>query len=457
MKIAFRNSRIIITLIILFSGNVLSQSYHPDTLRSQIVKETNDTVKINLMIRYLFRYSTVNDIRMWLQEIVELSRINNYRPGLIYINYADGLTLSNMGKYDEAIDVTKRAIDGLDSLGIIQPAEYPLSKIRTRFDFAGKQEDKFRYYSDKLVYYKKFGPIENTSHCLFGIAGYYHYLADYDKAIEYYLRANEVYKTFDSLGCAIVLGGIGNAYLQWGNLEKAEVYLKAGLNESIKFYSRGYITFCYESLSDLYFLKGDYKHALKCCFDLKNLYPDNSPEYRAINLVQISAIYLQMNLPDSAEFYINAAEKIGQTNPVTLVAPYGNLEIDYTFYKYYLATGNKKEAQKRLEAALQKAQSRKYLPLVLKYTNELHIYLLKKGDSLQSIPYLLQYHAIQDSLNEMNTRARIATFEIEQQAKEKENKIEQLVTQKTTQRNYYLIGSALIITDRNWYTQPSEI
>ena len=196
---------------------------------------------------------------MWLNEIVELSRKNNYRPGLIYINYADGLTLSNMGKYDEAIDVTKRVIDGLDSLGIIQPAEYPLSKIRTRFDFAGKQEDKFRYYSDKLVYYKKYGPIENTSNCLYGIAGYYLYLADYDKAIEYYMRAMEVYQTFDSLGCAIVLAEIGNAYLQWGNLEKAEVYMKAGLNKSIKLYNRPYITFSYENLSDLYFIKRDYK------------------------------------------------------------------------------------------------------------------------------------------------------------------------------------------------------
>ncbi len=125
--------------------------------------------------------------------------------------------------------------------------------------------------------------------------------------------------------------------------------------------------------------------ALKCCFDLKNRYPANSPQYRAINLVKISAIYLQQNVLDSAEFYLNSAEKIGQIDSVTLVSPYGNLEIDYTFYKYYLAKGNINEAQKRLEAALQKAQTSKYLPLVLKYTNELHIYLLKQGDSLQSL------------------------------------------------------------------------
>jgi LytS/YehU family sensor histidine kinase len=45
----------------------------------------------------------------------------------------------------------------------------------------------------------------------------------------------------------------------------------------------------------------------------------------------------------------------------------------------------------------------------------------------------------------MNTQARIASFEIEQQQKQKETEIEQLKVQKTTQRNYYLIAGALLL------------
>jgi LytS/YehU family sensor histidine kinase len=81
----------------------------------------------------------------------------------------------------------------------------------------------------------------------------------------------------------------------------------------------------------------------------------------------------------------------------------------------------------------------------LKYTNELSSFLLKKGDSLRALRYLLQYHVLQDSVNKMNTKARIATFEIEQQQQQKENEIEQLQVQKTKQRNYYLIGGALLL------------
>ena len=154
---------------------------------------------------------------------------------------------------------------------------------------------------------------------------------------------------------------------------------------------------------------------------------------------------MDLNILDSTKLYLNAAEKIMGQKPLILVAPYGNPEIDYTFFKYYMLTGNEKGAQKNLEAALLQAQSCRYVPLVLKYTNELHLFLLKKGDSLQALRYLLQYHAIQDSLNITNTRARIASFEIEQQQQQRENEIEQLKTQKNLQRNNYLFAGAILI------------
>ena len=84
------------------------------------------------------------------------------------------------------------------------------------------------------------------------------------------------------------------------------------------------------------------------------------------------------------------------------------------------------------------------MPLVLKYTNELHTCMLKTGDSLQALRYLVQYKNLQDSLNAKSTYARIATFEIEQLQQQKENEIQQLLTQEATQRNYYLVGGVFL-------------
>lgn len=431
-------------LIILFSGILYARQSEVDKLKVLIANEKNDTIKIKLLIRFGMVYGSAQDFYKTFMESYKLSLKHNFRQGLIYNRFVEGVAWSDNGKFDEAIDKFKSCIDGLDSLGIIQPAQYPLSWIRVLFDFAGKQEEKFRYYSDKIVYYKKHGPVENTANCFQGIAGYYMYLADYDKAIEYYMRAREVYKNFDSIGYVIEDGLIGNAYLRWGNLDKAEEYLKSGLTEAARMDLVENVIFCYNNLADLYLTRHDYKRALQSCVDLASRYPPSS-EYAAINFVNRAAVYLHQNELDSARFYLAAADRIRQNDRVILVAPFGNLEIDYYYYLYFSAAGDPRHALKCLEAALDDAQSSRYLPLVLKYTNELHTYLLKRGDSIQALRYLIQYQAIQDSLNTMSTRARIATFETEQQALQNEDEIEQLKTQKTSQRNYYLISGAFLL------------
>ena len=445
MKTTIRHSWVILLLILLFSGKTVADQPGKSKLLVQISKETNDTSRINLLIRYVLLYGEIQDMAQRYNEIKELSLKYNYYPGLIYNRFFDGMLLSNSCKFDESILKFKSCIEGLDSLGIIQPVQYPLGLIRIMFDFGGRQVEKFTYYLDKISYYKRHGPIENTANCYYGIGGYYFYLANYDKAIEYYMHAQDVYRSFDSMGFSSVIGEIGNAYLRWGNLEKAEVYLKAGLKEALRLDYGNYSIYCYNNLVDLYLIKHDYKRALQFSIDYRKQHPDFAPEYKAINLVKLAAIHMYCNSLDSADFYLRAAEKMRNEELVIMVAPYGNLEIDYFRYMYYVAAANHKLALKSLEAALHEAQELKYIPLVLKYTSELYTFLLNQGDTIQSFRYLMQYHAIQESLNSENTRARLASYAIERLQLQKENEITQLQTQKTTQRNYYLIGGAFLL------------
>lgn len=433
-----------VLLGLLFSGTVFAQQSDRDNLLLQISKETNDTSKIQLMIRYAVLYGGVQDYHQRYNEIKALSLKCNYYPGLIYNRFYEGILLSDSCKFDAAILKFKSCIEGLDSLRIVQPVQYPLSIIRIIFDFAGRQEDKFKYYLGQLAYYRRHGPVQNTANCFYGIAGYYLHLADYDKAIEYYMHAQEVYKSFDPVGYSSVIGEIGNAYLRWGNLDKAEEYLKAGLKETTKMDNGDYIIYCYNNLVDLYLIKHDYKNALQCCLSYRKQCPGLAPEYRAIDLVKMAAIHLSGNALDSADFYLRAAEKVRQQEPVTMVAPYGNLELDFYHYKFYSATNDPGKALTSLKKALQQAQLLKYFPLLLKYTNELYLFLLKQGDSLQSLRYLIQYNAIQDSLNSENTRARTASYEVEKQQQQNDHEIAQLQVQKSTQRNYYLVAGAFL-------------
>ncbi len=442
MNSTTRNSWLIVLLILLFSGNILSQTSEKDKLSLQISKETNDTIKIKLMVRYILVWGQFEDQKKWYSDIHELSVKNNYRPGLIYYRFYEGLHLSEKGKYCEAITKVKNCIDGLDSLRIVQPFAYPLYYIRYLYGLANKQLEMFQYYSDKIVYYRKYGPIENTADCYHGIGRYYQSLADYDKAIGYFMHALDVYNSFDPQGVLNEKLNIGSIYMEWGNLDKAEEYYKSTLKYLIRL-NEVANTNIYDGLGDICFEKHDYKGALRYYFEGKQCY--KQPLLIALNLVNIASVHLQSGSNDSALFYLEAADKVRQKEKPGIFFAYNFIDIDFYFYKYFAATGNRKLALQHLQTALKLAQLSKNIPLLLKYTNELHSFLLKKGDSLQALRYLVQYHTIQDSLNALNTKARIASFEIEQQQKQKENEIEQLQVQKTKQRNYYLIGGAFLL------------
>jgi adenylate cyclase len=447
MKTVFHKSLSIIILILVFNLNATAQVPDTDKLRLEVSKEINDTSRIKLLIRLGLLITLDQEESMkHLKEAYDLSRKHNFRLGLVYGRYYEGLAMWNDRKYDLAISKLKSSIAGLDSMGIIQPMNNsPLHIIRLLFNSAGRQQEKFQYYSEKALYYKTHGPVENSADCYHGIAGYYFYLGDYDKTIEYYMRARDVYKSFDPFGYATEGAVIGNIYLLWGNLEKAEAYLKSGLKEFILMNNISTIAYCYNNLGDLYLKRNDYKRALQYYFEEKKYWPELAPEYIAINLVSIAAVHLYLHSLDSARYYLDEAEKMEKEEKVTIVSNHGPIEINYYNYKYYVASGNQILALKSLKTALQEATSIKHSPLILKYTNELHSYLLQRGDTLQSFCYLEWYHVIQDSLNLMDKRARTATYEFEKQALQKEEEVEQLELQKTTQRNYYSIGAIFLL------------
>ena len=441
MKFHIRRLSILL-FILLFSGINLAQQPETDKLRQQISKETNDTIKAKLLINLALNYSHKEYERLGcLSEAYSLSKHKKYKYGLAWGQFYDGMLLLNNYRYEEAITKYKSCIDALDSLGIVHPASSPLFLLRLLFNHIGKQEEKFMYYSKKLAFYKKHGPIENTAYCYHAIAEYYRYCAAFDKAIEYYLRARDVFKSFDPVNCAREKETVGTAYMEWGNLDNAEVYLQSALKDLKSLNENCFIS--YHQLGDIYFERQAYKKALHFYFEGKKYAHD--PQFQAIHMVNCAAAYLQENYMDSAIFYLDSAEMIRQKDNLRISYTQGNLEIDYNFYKYYVATRNSTQALQYLKAALKGAQREKFIPLIMKYTKEINSCMLKKGDSLEALRYLIRYHAIQDSTAAMNIKARIASFEIEQQQQQKEDEIQQLQIQKTSQRNYYLITGALLL------------
>ena len=442
MKKATQYSWLAAILIILFSGNTFAQLPKSDSTLMQISNETNDTVKIKLILRYVMFFASSQDFKKWYPEIHALSHKSNYRHGLMFDCFYESTLLSDSGKYEEAIIKCKSCVDGLDSLGVIQTAGYPLDRIGALFTMAGKPVEKFRFYADKTIYYKTHGPIENVANCYHNMGGYYEQFADYDKSIGYYIRARDMYSTFDLWGAQNNGEMIGEMYMKWGNLEKAEEYLTTSLQNLIRWNELANSN-CYDLIGDIYFKRQEYSKALEYYFEEKK--HCKVPTFQACNMIRIAAVHLQLGSVDSARYYLEEAEKIRQKEKSGVFFANNFLDIDYYFYRYYMQIGEEMLALKSLDTALHQARASKSIPLILKFTDEFYKHLLQKGDSIRALRYLVQYQGIQDSLNTVNTRARIASYEIEQQQQKKEKEIEQLRIQKTTQRNYYLVGGAFLL------------
>jgi hypothetical protein len=440
IKKAMRDRWLIIILFFLFSGISIARHSESDSLLMLISNETNDTSRIRLLVQLGMNYAGNDSLAsVYLKEAYDLSAKNNYRYGLAFGQYYEVLELSRDGRFDEAIDKCKQCVESIDSLNINVGG--PLMNIRFLFNSAGRQEAKFQYYSEKAAYYKSHGPPENLAICYHAIAGYYSHLTDYDKAIEYYMRTRDVIEPTDPGSYAGETQIIGGMYLEWGNLDKAEEFLLSGKRELNRLKLSVNSFYCNYKLGEIYFARHDYTQALYY-FHEGEKHITTAYE-KALNLFDYSRIYFELNSMDSFLLYLDSADMIRHKERLGILTPQGNLEIDYYFYKYYSSIHDDMHAKKSLGFALEEALN--FHPLVLKYTNELHAFYLQKGDSLQALKYLVQYHALQDSLNAMVARARIASYEIEQRQQNQEREIEYLQTQKTTQRNYYLIAGAFLL------------
>jgi len=430
-------------LILLISGKVIAQHSEQEKLPILIAKESNEVNRINLIVRYVMIYAATRDFKHWFDEIHILSIKNNYRPGLVYSRYYEAVILADSGKYNGAIARCKNCIDGMDSTRAVQYFDYPLHNIRFFFNMADKRLEMFQYYTTKLAYYKIHGPVENTATCFHSLGLYYLSIADYDKAIGYFIRALEVYKTFDPLGALNERGVIGSAYLDWGNIDKAELYMKSFNTQNQA--NKGYDTDDFDMWGDLYFMKHEYSRALQCYFMQKQTIKKMETFFQANNLMKIASVHLKLGDNDSVLFYLESADNIRQKEKSGIYFANNFGDIDFIFYQYYVAVGNKKSALKSLEISFQNARLSNDVRQILGCTKELNSFLLKNGDSMRALRYLLQYNTLQDSLNSQNAQARIASFEIEQQQQAKETEIEHLQVQKKEQRNYYLFGGAFLL------------
>ncbi len=202
-------------------------SCNRDSLITQLALAKSGAEKIRLLVLIIDFEPTLDTANYFIKQLIDLNKNYQLIDDAPYkkIQQANDF-LRNM-QYTQALDSYHNAVELFDKKK--KKIASLLLGFRNMYNLLNKQEERYKYYKQKLDYYLVNGPFENTAACYHGVAGYFTFTGDYNQAISYYLKAADVFKKFYPFWYYNELGIIGVYYAEWGNLNKALEYLDFAL------------------------------------------------------------------------------------------------------------------------------------------------------------------------------------------------------------------------------------
>ena len=411
-------------------------NYDVDSLAKQLTLKKTDAEKINtlaLMIDGWPEFSRTPPDRLinYLEQLIEVNKKSATIKIDPYVKMHESFLQWRNGDFDNALTNIKKSIDLFDQQKkVIAPL---LVLTRSLYNITSRQEERLEFYREKLNYYLLNGPVENTGACYHGIAGYYNYKADYNLAINNYFKAQAIFKPFWKIFYENEIGVIGVTYEKWGNLEKADYYLKIALPLQKASKDSTNVAFCTGSLIRICVQQKKFDQAIAYT-DEGVLYTDkdaNDPNYTMM-LMDKANIYLAMEKPAVAYPFLIQVKALTDKFHFQLSGNDGDLESDFGFYRYYELINDHSTAIGYLQAAYDKAFTEKANLYQLKYLKELAAFYQQQQPAL-SVQYINKYFLLQDTIEKENKQFKVAQYEIEQKELEQNQNIEKLKQERALQ------------------------
>ncbi len=387
--------------------------------------------------------------RDYLHELIELSHSQNIKDIEAYKNLAEALHCLETKDFKAALGFFATSVGLFDKSKKKVPRL--IAAMRYTFNATGEQEERLRFYSEKLQYYLINGPVENVAPCYHGIGGYYLYFADYNKAISYYLKGAAIFKKYDDLMYRNGISVVAKTYVQWGNYNKALEYFQIVLPLSRK--ARDYRTLhiIYNSLADINLALNNFAKVVQYSDStilLQSKYYDET--HLTIAYTTKAMALLSMNQLTEGINNLNAAKKITESSHLKIYSAAGALELDYGYFKYYSALNKQEEATKYLESAYEKSVEVKSTELQLKYLRELSLFYGQQHNSNLSYNYNRKYHDLTEDLDKSLSNLKVAQYESEAKEFEQNANIQTLKQQSIQQAailqiNQTRLWSSLIV------------
>lgn len=406
-------------LSMVFSLSAYAQNTTIDSLKTDLNKDQEDSLKANTMymLAYNYMYYSVDTALLYGKELGLLANKLNSDNYKFKANNSIATAYLYLNKYDSAQVYYDRA-----------------------FEFAGSSiKNKSSIYTNKGLLFKRKG--------------------DYEQAIQSYLdgvkfdKKNGVY-----YGEFLKLMNIGNVYIILEDYYKAIEYnsLALALKDSIK---EDRITLVYGSslnnIATCYSYLEDYDKALlyfnkALAFNLKN---ENKKEITR-NYLNIGSVYHLLNNPKPAIEYLSKAYVIAQELGVSERL---HVDINLALGKNYNQTGQYTKSKFHFQKALALAKAMENLPLISEVymaISEHYSSINNAGKAFDNYKYHITYR---DSIFNLDKLKNIQDIESKYQTERKDKELAQQKLQIQKQKieilekknNYKLslfIGGVLLLT-----------
>ena len=420
--------------------------YDYDSLAHQLNKSQTDTERIKLLASLVDlapesgQFIATEKTIEYLGQLVEYNKRVHFMNGAPYQVWLEGYVAWRKGALQEALAHLKKAVELFDQQK--KTMFKLLFSIRILYNQLNQQEERYKFYKEKLDYYSVNGPVENTAACYHGIAGYYTYIADYNLAISNYLKAASVLKHFNTRFYRYFynneLVAVGIYYSTWGNDEKAKQYLETAMHQlKTNISAKGTLldslnlANCLNTLSNMAIRQQKYDEALRYAEEALTFCNNTNPRY-AIALLQKGFVYLEKKQPAVAYPFLREAKILGDSLYPQLTYTYGVLETDFAFYRYNRMMNDYASAGKYLLKAYAEALNEKTNLLQLKYLKELSVFYEKRNPVL-ALQYDRQYFRLNDTVQQAQNRFKVAQYENEQKEAEQNQRIYALRQERAIQ------------------------
>ncbi|GAB7255621.1 tetratricopeptide repeat-containing sensor histidine kinase [Polaribacter sp. OB-PA-B3] len=342
-------SKIFLILFCLLSYTAVSQEIDLKSKLSYLINNKHSNISV---MDSIFKGNEKN--KKYLEEIIRISKDNNYLEGLFYGKSALGKYYRDISLFKEALIQYNEALKISKELNSIENEITTLNNIGSVYRRQDEIINGLNYHKEAL---DKGLSIENPSIEIQklisisenGIGNIYNSLKQYNLALKEFEKSIVIHQKLNyKLGLAINYKTIGTAHEALGNLDEALKYFKKSLEYNKQINSKIGKIICGYSIANVLTKKGNHQKAFETVNAVLPLAIEENDKFYLSNTYNTLGLsYGYLGNYSEAKKYLLTALKIAKKHKIQTIVVKANENLAFLYNK----TGNYKDAYNHYKVA----------------------------------------------------------------------------------------------------------